>query len=102
MTHQDTGTPRWVKIFAAAGAVLAVLIVVLLLYMQTLTGLAVQARALSPGADPTVLRDPSPTVHGVGALLALLVATVLSVYKPRGLTSHGRWTRLATLGAPGR
>jgi hypothetical protein len=26
----------------------------------------------------------------VGAIIALLVATVLSVYKPRGLTAYGR------------
>jgi hypothetical protein len=53
---------------------------VLLLYLQTLDGLAAQAG----------MRDPSPIVHGGAALVLLLVATTLSVYKPRGLTGYGR------------
>ncbi|CAN5881772.1 hypothetical protein BH18ACT11_BH18ACT11_10940 [soil metagenome] len=61
--------------------------VVLLLYTQTLGRLAHLA------ADPKVglaeLRDPSPALHATGALLLLVVATILSVYKPRGVTPHG-------------
>ena len=63
---------------------------VLLLYMRTLTYLADLARTTAPDGDLDRLRDPSPVVHGAAAVVLLLVATTLSVYKPRGLTSHGR------------
>lgn len=59
---------------------------VLLLYLQTLTYLAGLARA---SADPAGLRDPSPVVHAGAAIALLLVALVLSIYKPRGLTRYG-------------
>ena len=58
---------------------------ILLLYMQTLTHLADTART----GDLEVLRSPSPVLHAAGAVALLLVALVLSVYKPRGLTPHG-------------
>jgi hypothetical protein len=35
------------------------------------------------------VRNPSPVVHSVLALLALFVATVLGIYKPFGLTPYG-------------
>jgi hypothetical protein len=65
-------------------------ILVLLLYMQTLDYLA-EAAALAPvsGALQNV-KSPSPVVHAAGALLLLLVALTLSVYKPRGMTRYGR------------
>lgn len=44
--------------------------------------------AATDGGD--ALRDPSSVVHAVGAVALLLVALVLSVYKPRGLTSYGQ------------
>jgi hypothetical protein len=66
---------------------------VLLLYMQTLSYLAELARTTPPDADLGTLRDPSPVVHGVAAVVLLLVATTLSVYKPRGLTRHGQRTQ---------
>ena len=59
---------------------------VLLLYMQTLTFQANLARAAT--ADLDRLRNPSPVAHAEVALL--LVALVLSIYKPRGLTAHGQ------------
>ena len=65
--------------------------VVLLMYMQTLdyfSGVAADT-ALS-GGDLRVLRDPSPALHSGLALLLLLVATTLAVYKPQGLTPYGR------------
>ncbi|MDP9478689.1 MAG: DUF2269 domain-containing protein [Actinomycetota bacterium] len=62
--------------------------IVLLLYMQTLGYLA--GLAADPSADLGVLRNPSPVLHAGGALLLLLVATTLSVYKPRGMTRYGR------------
>ena len=61
--------------------------VILLLYLQTLSDLA--ARAASADADPGGLRDPSPVLHSGAALLLLVVATTLAVYKPRGMTRYG-------------
>jgi hypothetical protein len=58
----------------------------LLLYMQTLGFLADTARAIGPGGDVSGLRSPSPAVHAAAAVVLLVVALVLSVYKPRGLT----------------
>lgn len=65
--------------------------IVLLLYMQTLgylTGVA--ADTTSSGVVPGVLRSPTAVLHASGALLVLLIATVLSVYKPRGMTRYGQ------------
>lgn len=65
--------------------------VVLLLYMQTLGYLADRAAdSTATGRGIDVLRDPSPVLHSAGALLLLLAAVTLSIYKPRGLTSYGR------------
>lgn len=63
---------------------------VLLLYTQTLdyaAGLA--ARPALTGSQLRELQSPSPTAHSIAALLLLLVAVALSVYKPRGLTRYG-------------
>ena len=65
---------------------------VLLLYTQTLAALADRARAATSTVDD--LRSPSPVVHGAAAIALLLVALVLSVYKPRGLTKHGQRRRV--------
>jgi hypothetical protein len=54
---------------------------ILLLYLQTLGYLADLARS---GADA---RSASPVVHAAAAIVLLLVALVLSVYKPRGTTA---------------
>jgi hypothetical protein len=62
--------------------------VVLLIYMETFGFMA--GVAADPSADLGVVRNASPTVHAALALLVLLVATVLAVYKPRGLTWYGR------------
>ena len=62
--------------------------VVLLIYMETFGFMA--GVAADPSADLGVVRNASPTVHAALALLVLLVATVLAVYKPRGLTRYGR------------
>ena len=58
---------------------------VLLLYTQTLTSLA------NIAADPSApgLPSSSPVLHAGAALVLLLGAAALSVYKPRGLTRHG-------------
>lgn len=62
--------------------------VVLLIYMETFRLMA--RVAADPTVDLALVRNPSPRFHAVLALLVLLVATVLAIYKPRGLTSYGR------------
>ena len=62
--------------------------VVLLLYMQTLGYLAGVA-----GSDPVDverLRDPSPLLHTSAAIVLLVLAMILAVYKPRGMTPYGQ------------
>lgn len=66
---------------------------VLLLYMQTLAELAHLARASAVGG--AVSRSASPVVHGAAAIALLVVALVLSVYKPRGRTGWGLRSRRA-------
>ena len=61
---------------------------ILLLYMQTLTRLADLARARGTSLED--LQDLSPVLHSVGALLLLVAATALSIYKPTGLTRRGQ------------
>lgn len=60
---------------------------VLLTYMETFR--AMSDVAADARNDLAVVRNPSPVVHSVLALLVLLVAAVLAVYKPRGLTRCG-------------
>ena len=61
--------------------------IVLLLYAQTLGYLAGVAAS---SADLTGLRSPTAVIHASGALLLLVVATILSVYKPKGMTRYGQ------------
>ena len=63
--------------------------VVLLLYLETLGSLADAAAASRAGSDLSALRSASPVLHAGAALLLLVLATVLAVYKPRGLTRYG-------------
>jgi hypothetical protein len=64
--------------------------VVLLMYTQTLSSLAgVAAEPVWSSDDLALLRTPSPVMHAGAGLVLLLVATVLSVYKPRGVTPYG-------------
>ena len=71
--------------------------IVLLLYTRTLGYLAgVAAEATLSNADLSGLRSPSPVLHAGSALLLLLVATTLSVYKPRGMTRYG-WRKQRAL-----
>jgi DMSO/TMAO reductase YedYZ heme-binding membrane subunit len=64
--------------------------VVLILYMQTLEHFAGIAQAQPVAVDFDVLRSPSPALHAGAALILLLVAVVLSIFKPRGLTKYGQ------------
>lgn len=58
---------------------------VLLLETRTISSLAQVAES---GTDPREL--PGSLPHSIGGLAVLLSATVLSVYKPRGLTRYGQ------------
>jgi hypothetical protein len=60
---------------------------ILLSYMETFSFMA--SVAADPRADLGVVRNASPMIHAALALLVLLVATVLAVYKPRGVTPYG-------------
>jgi hypothetical protein len=62
--------------------------IVLLMYMETFGVLADVAG--DPRADLGDVRSASPLLHAVAALLLLVVAVTLAVYKPRGLTPYGR------------
>jgi hypothetical protein len=64
---------------------------VLLLYMDTFRAMA--GVAADPAADLVDVRNVSPVLHAAAALLLLLVATTLAVYKPRGVTPYGRRAR---------
>ena len=64
--------------------------VILLAYMRTLADLADVARRTTAADDVTALRSPSPLLHSVAALVLLLVATALGVYKPHGRTPYGQ------------
>jgi hypothetical protein len=62
--------------------------IVLLIYMKTFRSMA--GVAADPTADLAMVRSASPLVHAALALLLLIAATVLAVFKPRGLTPYGR------------
>jgi hypothetical protein len=61
---------------------------VLLTYMETFDSMA--EVAADPRADLGMVRNVSPLLHAALALLLLVVATTLAVYKPRGMTPYGR------------
>jgi hypothetical protein len=46
--------------------------------------------AADPSVEIELVRNASPALHATLATLLLLVATVLAVYKPQGLTAYGR------------
>ena len=63
--------------------------IVLLMYMQSLEDLARVAAASASSAELTGVRSSSPVLHAAGALSLLVIATVLGLYKPKGLTRYG-------------
>ena len=62
--------------------------VILFMYTQTLEQLGVMAQDTTLTINE--LRNPSPVLHSGLAVLALLVNTTLSIYKPKGMTKYGR------------
>jgi hypothetical protein len=62
--------------------------VILLIYMGTFRQMA--GVAADPVMDLGVVRNASPMLHAIFALILLLIATVLGVYKPSGMTPYGR------------
>jgi len=65
---------------------------VLLMYMATFQQMA--GVAADPIVDIETVRNASPLVHAILALVLLLTATVLGVYKPFGLTTLARRNEL--------
>ena len=61
--------------------------VILLIYMGTFRQMA--GLAADPIVDLGLVRNPSPVLHAILALALLLIATVLGVYKPFGMTPYG-------------
>ena len=61
--------------------------VILLIYMGTFRQMA--GVAADPVVDLAVVRNASPIVHAILALILLVAATVLGVYKPFGMTAYG-------------
>jgi len=74
----------WVlfKLLINAGA-----LVILVMYTQTLTYLA--GIAADPDGPASALRSPTVLIHAILALVMLVLATVLAVYKPRGRIRDG-------------
>jgi hypothetical protein len=61
--------------------------ILLLMYMETFGSMADVAADPTAGLD--AVRNASPLLHSALALVLLLVATFLAVYKPRGMTPYG-------------
>src|SRR5262245_8394667 len=88
---QSLGTPwgffryYWVvyKLVLTAAAT-----TILLIYMGTFREMA--AVAADPDVGIADQRNPSPVLHSVLAIFVLLVATVLAIYKPFGMTRYGQ------------
>lgn len=66
--------------------------VVLLIYMETFRNMA--AVAADPSTDLAAVRNASPVLHATLALLVLLAAAILGIYKPQGMTAYGRRKQL--------
>ena len=59
-----------------------------MIYMETFRQMA--GVAADPVMDLAVVRNASPIVHAILALVTLLTATVLGVYNPFGMTDFGK------------
>jgi hypothetical protein len=71
--------------------------VILMIYLGTFRQMA--GVAADPVVDLGLVRNPSPLLHAILALVLLLTATVLAIYKPFGLTPYG--TRQQMRARPG-
>jgi hypothetical protein len=60
---------------------------ILLIYMGTFRQMA--GVAGDPVIELGLVRNPSPLLHAILALILLFAATVLAIYKPFGLTPYG-------------
>ena len=69
---------------------------VLLTYTTTFNQLAGVAGDLAVPIER--VRNPSPVLHSVLAIVLLTIATVLAVYKPRGMTRYGQRKQRRTHG----
>ncbi|CAH1214655.1 hypothetical protein PAECIP111893_03829 [Paenibacillus plantiphilus] len=77
----------WI-LFKLLFTVLAV--VMLVAYIQELSHAAsIASKSTLSNTEISILKDSIHIVHPSGGLLIVLVATVLSVYKPKGMTRHG-------------
>ena len=65
---------------------------ILLIYTGTFRQMA--HVAANPNVALDGVRNPSPVLHAILAILLLLTATVLAVYKPVGVTAYGRRKQL--------
>jgi hypothetical protein len=61
--------------------------VILMIYMGTFRQMA--GVAADPVVELGLVRNPSPLVHAILALILLIAATVLAIYKPFGPTPYG-------------
>src|SRR5262245_34632202 len=61
--------------------------VILMIYMGTFRQMA--GVAADPIVELGLVRNPSPLVHSILALVLLSAATVLAIYKPFGMTPYG-------------
>jgi hypothetical protein len=68
-------------------AITAFSTVILLIYMGTFRQMS--GVAADPVVELGLVRNPSPVVHAVLALILLVTATVLAIYKPFGMTPYG-------------
>jgi hypothetical protein len=70
---------------------------ILLVYLRTFALMA--AAAGDHSLELAAVRNPSPILHSVLALVVLGAATILAIFKPTGLTRYG-WRRRLRLTAP--
>jgi hypothetical protein len=61
--------------------------VILVIYMGTFQQMA--GVAADPAVELGLVRNPSPVLHATLALMLLLAATALAIYKPFGMTPYG-------------
>lgn len=74
--------------WVVAKLLITVFATAILVYMRTFEQMA--GIAADPGIALGHVKNPSPVVHAILALILLVTATVLSVYKPFGVTAYGR------------